>query len=676
MRNLLNERGRVGCLLPTGIATDDTPKRFFQDVVNTKSLASLFDFENKGIFFPDVHRNYKFCLFTAGRGLRPTADQAEFVFFAHGVEALRDPERQFALSPEDIALLNPNTCTCPIFRSSQDAELAKAIYRRVPVLIREVGDGQNESNPWDIRFKQGLFNMTADSDLFHTRKRLEADGWILTGNVFRNDGAERLPLYEAKMIHQFDHRWASYREAGGREAAVDVTRQEKEDSGFTVLPRYWVEAREVHLRSANLPKGLLTALRDRNADLVVLAVCHLLFIDSLRRDSEGSADAATARAYPAWIEFVERSPPLVPSHRPKWACAEATRHAFNRSVRTIFPRNRSTRSSPIRARAPLGLPSIPEPCCDRSPLSSSTAISWILPRPCEPRKRCSRLRRSCCPCRLPLADGLARHHPERGEADDNRRHHPVCGSRAPISAHVPDTTARRVAGLLGILNSFAFDFVVRQKISGIHIPFFTMNQIAAPPPDAFSETDIEFLVPRVLELLYTGEDLRDFALDCGWDSPPFRWDEDRRFLLRCELDAAFFHLYLPAEANGDWRSAHRSDGYPCDETPEQFADLKHHFPTPRDAVAYILDTFPQCPPRGRSHPRRIPNQAHHPRDLRRNAGIHRHRRALPEPASIHHPPTRAVAMHPVRLHLPHCYRPTSPSSGWCVVPAWNRSGWR
>ena len=144
MRTLLNEWGRIGCVLPTGIATDDTTKRFFQDVVSTRALASLFDFENKGIFFPDVHRNYKFCLFTAGRGLRPTADRAEFVFFAHTVDALRDPERRFVLSPEEIRLLNPNTRTCPIFRSGRDAELTKAIYRRVPVLVREAQDGQPE----------------------------------------------------------------------------------------------------------------------------------------------------------------------------------------------------------------------------------------------------------------------------------------------------------------------------------------------------------------------------------------------------------------------------------------------------------------------------------------------------------------------------------------------------
>lgn len=46
-----------------------------------------------------------------------------------------------------------------------------------------------------------------------------------------------------------------------------------------------------------------------------------------------------------------------------------------------------------------------------------------------------------------------------------------------------------------------------------------------------------------LELSYTAWDLRPFAADCGYEGAPFRWDEARRFWLRCELDAAFFHLY-------------------------------------------------------------------------------------------------------------------------------------
>jgi hypothetical protein len=95
----------------------------------------------------------------------------------------------------------------------------------------------------------------------------------------------------------------------------------------------------------------------------------------------------------------------------------------------------------------------------------------------------------------------------------------------------------------------------------------------------------QFLFPRALELIYTANDLVPLARDCGYDGPPFAWDEARRFEIRCELDAAFFHLYLPCKADGGWQ---RVDG----ETPEQLAVLQKHFPTPRDAVAFILDQFP------------------------------------------------------------------------------------
>lgn len=130
-------------MLPSGIATDDTTKLYFQDVVQRGALVSLFDFENKGIF-PSVHSSYKFCLFTAGSGRalpagRKAGEIAGFVFFAHSVDDLNDPERRFSLSAAHIALLNPNTRTCPIFRSRRDAELTKTIYRKVPILIREEG---------------------------------------------------------------------------------------------------------------------------------------------------------------------------------------------------------------------------------------------------------------------------------------------------------------------------------------------------------------------------------------------------------------------------------------------------------------------------------------------------------------------------------------------------------
>ena len=458
MRNVVNERGRAGCVLPSGIATDDTTKFFFQDVVETKALASVFDFENRSRIFPDVDSRMKFCLFTAGSGRRPVTDTTDFVFFAHAVEELRDPERRFTLSPEDVALLNPNTRTCPNFRSRKDAELTRAVYRRVPVLIREPRDGRSAENPWDIQFNR-MFDTSNDSHLFRTRAQLEADGWELSGNVFRRDGAEHLPLYEAKMTQMYNHR------------AADVV----------------VSA---HARQRKAQPNSLddTALANPHRSAIPLY----------------------------WID--ERR------------CSEAVNGRWDRNW---F----------------LGFTKITSPTNERTM-------------------------------------------------------NPVILSRAGVSDSMPVLLgAKRAASFRSLyanLCSFVFDYAIRQKIGGVNLNFYLVNQCPALLPKMFGEEcswDISrsigsWMTDRVIELTYTAWDLEPFADDCGYQGPPFLWNEDRRFLLRCELDAAFFHLYLPADEQGGWRPARRSDGCPCDETAPELAELERHFPNPRDAVAYVMDTFP------------------------------------------------------------------------------------
>ena len=133
--NLVSERGRAGIIAPLGIATDDSTKRFFGDLVSSAKLASLLAFENEEFIFRGLHHAYRFALLTLrgdGRGTEP-----EFTFFCRRAEHLADRRRRFTLSPDDIALINPNTRTCPIFRTGHDAELTKAIQRRVPILIDE-----------------------------------------------------------------------------------------------------------------------------------------------------------------------------------------------------------------------------------------------------------------------------------------------------------------------------------------------------------------------------------------------------------------------------------------------------------------------------------------------------------------------------------------------------------
>ena len=621
MRSIVNDRGRAGCVLPTGIATDDTTKLFFQDVVEKRSLVSLFDFENKGYFFPGVHSSYKFCLFTAGRGTKLTSDRAEFAFFAHAVDELRNIERRFTLSQDEIALLNPNTRTCPIFRSSKDAELTKAIYRRVPVLIHDTRDGQTEQNPWGIRFER-MFDMSNDSDLFVGREDLEADGWILEGNVFHKNDEKYLPLYEAKMTHHFDHRWASYGAAGRKDVTTDVPLEAKKDPDFTALPRYWVEAREVYLRSADLPKGLLAALRSRDASTILLGVAHLLFADRLRRISGESVSAVMSTLFPAWVEFVEDHPfarGLAPTQMGLCGNNPGT-----------LPGNWMELSTGTALQAPTSLLMRIAPGPDflpAAPLNNveigsrnitlwyaadATAVSdtlefaaryWHLFEPMpDVREEDDALTcaeqwlRQTTPGWLAGFRDIARNTDERTMLDSVFPCAAI-GNKLPlwIIEKGPNTLAPAV------LSSFVNDFAVRRKIGGTSLNFYIAKQLPVIHPDVFSQpapwrhdgrSVHDWLLPRILELTYTTWDLESFASDCRWTSPPFRWDEERRFLLRCELDAAFFHLYLRADKRGHWQPPGQVGGNRHVETPEQHGELTSHFPTPRDAVNYIMDTFP------------------------------------------------------------------------------------
>ncbi len=199
MRDGVSPIGRVGCIVPSGVATDDTTKFFFQDLVDRASLASLFDFENREGLFEAVDSRMKFSCLTL-RAPAPDAKTAalapaaEFVFFAHKVEDLTDERRRFTLTRDEIALVNPNTKTCPIFRTKVDAELTKYIYRRVPVLVKEATATAPEENPWGLRFLE-MFHSAHDSAHFVAAAQNDVGGRQL------------LPYFEAKQMSHFDHRW-------------------------------------------------------------------------------------------------------------------------------------------------------------------------------------------------------------------------------------------------------------------------------------------------------------------------------------------------------------------------------------------------------------------------------------------------------------------------------------
>ncbi len=137
---------------------------------------------------------------------------------------------------------------------------------------------------------------------------------------------------------------------------------------------------------------------------------------------------------------------------------------------------------------------------------------------------------------------------------------PLAGRRQLLPIVVDGRFARAQCCLLGNLNSFAYDFVMRQKISNVHLNFFIVEQVPTLPPDVYAKPcpwdrrkKLEtWISERVLKLTCTAEDMLPLADACGFTGGSFqaeyggrlnKWDEAERAELMAELDAAFFHLY-------------------------------------------------------------------------------------------------------------------------------------
>ena len=109
------------------------------------------------------------------------------------------------------------------------------------------------------------------------------------------------------------------------------------------------------------------------------------------------------------------------------------------------------------------------------------------------------------------------------------------------------------ACLTACISSFALDFIARLKVGGTNFNFYIVKQLPILPPEIFdsvapwsddpSETLSSWISKRVLELTYTAHEMKPWAEELGYGGEPFKYDVERRMLLRAELDACFFHLY-------------------------------------------------------------------------------------------------------------------------------------
>ena len=244
---LVKPDGFVGLLTPSGIYADEPSAEFFQSVSTNGRVAALFDFENRKIFFKDVHASFKFCVLIYG-GVERLFDETECAFFLHDTETIEDRDRCFVLAPSDFARVNPNTGTAPVFRTRKDADLTRQMYERHPVLVNR--SDRAEVMAWPIRHSRGMFNLTSNSSLFRTAEQLKEEGFYpVDSNRWKQKNELYIPHYQGRMIHQFDHRRNSVgvnpESTHNPYVNIQVTQEQHADPNFYPRPQYWVPARAV-----------------------------------------------------------------------------------------------------------------------------------------------------------------------------------------------------------------------------------------------------------------------------------------------------------------------------------------------------------------------------------------------------------------------------------------------
>ena len=423
---------------------------------------------------PRLPRRTAVCLLTL-TGPQSLHEAADVVWGVRQLDELDDAARHVPLSPDDLALLNPNTRSWPVFRTSRAAALTRAIYRRVPVLRHH---GPPVVDPWGIQTAT-MLHLTSDASLLRTRQQLQADGWQLDGVVFRQGPARYVPVYEGGMLHP----WG---ESHPPEPAVS--------------PRYWVAPGRVVQAVARVPAALLHAYGTRKADEILQALAVWLAGYHLNRGHRACTRETLAQVYNPMFQAL---PPMPGA----WTAAPELERAWPLTPGDLLLIKRQHDVLTL-ARHLIEKHSPEWFLAWREPIDpAQTVIATVLPRV-----------------------GMAQ----------------TC----PV-LHLTAADAALASCLLANLNSLVVDFCARQKLIGRRLTPEILYQLPMMPPTAYATPCAwddavllrDWVVPRVLELIYTTRALAPFARACGCESAPFRWETARRSWLRSELEAAYCLLY-------------------------------------------------------------------------------------------------------------------------------------
>ncbi|HSH01929.1 MAG TPA: hypothetical protein VLL52_05365 [Anaerolineae bacterium] len=238
---LLRPQGQFGAIVPSGIYTDKGTGELRTLFLEKCRWQWLFGFENRNKLF-DIHRSFKFCCLIIAKEAEESVIQAAFMH--HDLVDWEEAEKHvMAITRQQIQKFSPNTRAILETRTPQDLAIIDKIYSNGRLLGDPAPDG------WQIQYRTE-FHMTNDSKLFPPRPQWEKKGyqpdqyghWLKgdwqpytptdspppIGLILSRDGRRgirvvdiediALPLYEGRMIGQFDFSQKGWVSGKGRTA--------------------------------------------------------------------------------------------------------------------------------------------------------------------------------------------------------------------------------------------------------------------------------------------------------------------------------------------------------------------------------------------------------------------------------------------------------------------------
>ncbi len=261
---LLKHEGRLGMIVPSGIYTDNGTRELRELFIENSKWEWLFSFENRKKLF-DIDSRFKFCPVIIKKGF--TTDAINTAFMRHDLKDWEENAINLA-TPYDksqITIFSPKSKALLELRSKRDIEIIEKIYANSVLL------GDDSEDGWQIKYSRE-FDMTNDSKLFHPRPWWEQRGYRpdAYGRWVNPDGEIALPLYEGRMIGQFDFSEKGWVSGKGRSAVWrDIGWDDK-----VIEPQYLMD-RSLYLervnRNINIKLGLMDISSATNRRTMILS---------------------------------------------------------------------------------------------------------------------------------------------------------------------------------------------------------------------------------------------------------------------------------------------------------------------------------------------------------------------------------------------------------------------